>query len=446
MSLTLLTMILALQDAASPPLPAPASAAPPPGDAAGVAHKGPAAEASPQDAAAGHAPSVEELTTLVADRLGRTFQETPLLGWAILFGGILLGLIAGKILQTSLKRVGENLKSRGWIARGSIFQYAAGPASLAVIAAGVAAGFTRVVLHEAVAPVVAKCIALLYVIALGWFIYNLVDLVELGIRRITTDTTIIQLIRKALRIFLLIMFGLFVAENFFDADITAWIAGLGLAGLAVSLAAQGPIKNLFGSVTVVLDRPFGLNDRIKFGEYVGVVEVMGFRSTKLRTMNGHLVTIPNSKLIEDVVENITARPYIRREMNVTITYDTPPEKVQRALQIVRDLLAQPTMAETFNMTDFPPRVIFNDFKADSLNILVMYWYQLNVEGRDWWTFNAQAEEFNLNLLRAYNEAGISFAFPSQTVYLAGDAERQLAIRLMPNGDAALDDDRHARLS
>lgn len=438
MYFTLFTMILAMWQDGTPAAPT----TPPPQSDAAVA-----TDAAQAPAESTEAPqSVEELTSLVASRLGRTFEETTLLGWAILFGGILAGLVAWKILQTSLKRVGDRLKSRGWIARGSVFHYAAGPAGLAVFAAALAAGFTRVVMHEEVASIVTKFIALLSVVSLGWFIYNLVDLVELGIRRITTDTTIIQLIRKALRIFLLIMFGLFVAENFFNANITAWIAGLGLAGLAVSLAAQGPIKNLFGSVTVVLDRPFGLGDRIKFADKVGIVEVMGFRSTKLRTMEGHLVTIPNSKLIEDVVENISARPHIRRTMDVTITYDTPPEKVELAIKIIKDLLAEPFMAETFDMTEFPPRVAFNNFNADSLNITVAYWYQLNVEGRDWWTYNAQAEQLNLKLLRAYNDAGISFAFPTQTLYLAGDSERQLAVRMLSNGDVANDGDRHARLS
>lgn len=375
-----------------------------------------------------------DLTQKVVDHLERIFRDTSLVGWTILLAGIFLGLLGGFIVQRTLRDVSTRLKQRGWIARGSLFDYVSGPVKLAIFAAGLAFGFTGVALGKEVGELVGNAIGLLYVVALAWFLYNLVDIVEIGIRRITTDNTILQLIRKALRIFLLIIFGLFVAENFFGANISAWLAGLGLAGLAVSLAAQGPIKNIFGSVTVVLDRPFGLGDRITFGDKTGIVEVMGFRSTKLRTMDGHLVTIPNSKLIEDVVENITARPYIRRVMNVTITYDTPPERVEQAVHIIRDLLAQPFMAGTFNMTDFPPRVYFNNFNADSLNIMVAYWYQLNLSGpevRDWWTFNAQAQEFNFKLLRAYKEAGIDFAFPTQTIYLAGDTNRELAIRLTP---------------
>lgn len=380
-------------------------------------------------------PPAVDLQTQITNLFGRTLSETTYTGWAILLGAIIGGLVAGKILQTILQQIAKKAKARGWQARGQVLEYCAGPANLAVFAAFLGVGLTQIVMEKPVAEFSLKFIALLYVVSLAWFLYNLVDIVEFGIRKVTTDATIIQLIRKALRIFLLIVFGLFVAENVFGADITAWIAGLGLAGLAVSLAAQGPIKNIFGSITVVLDRPFGMGDRIKYGDAVGEVIAMGFRSTKLRTLEGHLVTIPNQKLIDDVVENITARPFIRRVLNVTVTYDTPPEKVEEGMQIIKDLLAESFMSETFDLVNFPPRVYFNNFNADSLNILVMYWYQLNVEGRDWWTYNEQAGKFNVKLLRAFNDAGISFAFPTQTLYLVGDPDRELSIRLLPDGGA-----------
>lgn len=115
---------------------------------------------------------------------------------------------------------------------------------------------------------------------------------------------------------------------------------LGIAGLAVSLAAQDSIKNLFGSVTIFIDNPFSVGDRIVFSGTDGFVEEIGFRSTRIRTLTGHLVTVPNMKFIDEAVENITARPYIRRTMNMTITYDTPPDKIEQAVQIIRDLLAE----------------------------------------------------------------------------------------------------------
>src|SRR5690606_23160639 len=135
-------------------------------------------------------------------------------------------------------------------------------------------------------------IAFLYIIAIGWFIYNLVDLVDIALRRLTAKTAsklddmIAPLIRKALRIFVVVIFVLFVAENVFGADITAWLAGLGIAGLAVSLSAQDSIKNLFGSITILLDKPFPVGDRIIFNGTDGFIEEIGFRSTRIRTFGG----------------------------------------------------------------------------------------------------------------------------------------------------------------
>lgn len=200
---------------------------------------------------------------------------------------------------------------------------------------------------------------------------------------------------------------------------------LGIAGLAVSLAAQDSIKNLFGSVTIFIDNPFSVGDRIVFSGTDGFVEEIGFRSTRIRTLTGHLVTVPNMKFIDEAVENITARPYIRRTMNMTITYDTPPDKIEQAVQIIRDLLA-----ESLDRDERSPRISFNDLNADSLNTRVDYWYLL-AEGRDFWTFNEHAHRFNLNLFRAYAQAGIEFAFPTQTLYLAGDPNRQLSVQIEP---------------
>src|SRR5690606_32061149 len=133
-------------------------------------------------------------------------------------------------------------------------------------------------------------------------------------------------------------FTLFVAQNVFGLDITGWLAGLGLAGLAVSLAAQDSVKNLFGWATVVFDRPFTTGDFVNYGGTLGTVEDISFRSTKLRMITGHLYTIPNMKWIDGTVENISARGFIRRDLNLSLTYDTTPEKVDEAVRIVEDIL------------------------------------------------------------------------------------------------------------
>ena len=200
----------------------------------------------------------------------------------------------------------------------------------------------------------------------------------------------------------------------------------------MSLAAQDSIKNVFGSITVLIDRPFRVGEAITCSGQTGAVEEIGFRSTKIRTFTGNVVTIPNSIVANEVIENIGRRPYIRRLFNVTITYDTPRAKIQEAIDILRRLLEEPGIAEpihpTIGLDSFPPRVFFNEFNADSLNILVVYWYAPPA----WWDYLAHAERLNLRIFEEYEKAGIEFAFPTQTLFLAGDPKRRLAVEMPPD--------------
>jgi len=366
---------------------------------------------------------------------GTVFTDTPRLGWLLLFTCILVGLIAGKIVQSILRRAGERWKEKGWEVGGCFFDNMASPSSLVLLTIGITIGLQGIKMPPELNAFTWNMTKLLYIVAIGWFVFNLIDLVDMGLRRVTNAETnklsaqLVPLIRKALRIFVVIVFMLFIAQNVFHVNITAWLAGLGIAGLAISLASQDSIRNLFGSVTVMLDKPFVVGDRIVFSGVEGFVEEIGFRSTRIRTFAGHLVTLPNMRFIDGSVENVSRRSFLRRGLNVTITYDTPSPKIDEALQIIKDLLAAEDMAAPFRSAERPPRVYFNEFNADSLNISVSYWYFLDAEkGHDWWHYQEHAELFNKRLFAAFGEAGIEFAFPTQTLYLAGDPSRQLTVQ------------------
>jgi len=381
-------------------------------------------------------------TDNIVGKLGPTFERTALWQWGVLLVAIFAGLVCGKLTSVSLRGAATRLDKREWEVRAAIFNDLASPASLALLSVGLMIGLGFVHMSEPVREFSNRVVLFLFVFAFGWWCYNLIDVVEIMLIRLTSktetklDDMVVPLIRKTLRIFLVIVYSLFVAQNIFGANITGWLAGLGIAGLAVSLAAQDSVKNLFGSLTVFFDRPFFVEDRIKFGGYDGVVEEIGFRSTRIRTLDGHLVSVPNMKFIDNEVENVAARPYIKRVMNITITYDTSPEKIDEALQIVKDIINKPEYTEAFDMEDRPPRVYFNDLNADSLNIILIYWYMLDEEAeRDWFGSLAFAEKFNTELFVKYGDAGIEFAFPTQTLYLAGDPARQLNVKMIGgNGD------------
>ena len=385
------------------------------------------------------APLVEEEPNAYLSILGPTFEQTSMGGWLALLIAIFVGLAVGKLVSATLNRVGERWTRHGWRARGTALQNAASPASLALLTLGLAVGLHGFIyLDESMATFVNNILAFLYLLALGWLLYNLVDVVELGLKSITSrtasklDDMILPLVRKSLRIFVVIVFALMVAQNVFGLNITGWLAGLGIAGLAVSLAAQDSVKNLFGSLTVFFDKPFVVGDFIDAMGTVGTVEQIGFRSTRIRTVPGNVVTIPNMKWIDNEVENISRRPAIRREMNVTIPYDTPLDKVDEAIDIVKQVLSDPQVVEEgrFDMEGNPPRVTFDKFNADSLNIKAYYWYQLAGDpDRGFFSWQEHCELVNLKLLRRFADAGIEFAFPTQTLYLAGHPARQLDVHV-----------------
>ena len=163
------------------------------------------------------------------------------------------------------------------------------------------------------------------------------------------------------------------------------------------------------------------SDRVVIDGHDGSVETVGLRSTKIRTLDGHLITVPNGELANKTIQNIGKRPYIRRIANITITYDTPPEKIERALEIIKELLDNHEGMHE----NLPPRVFFNELNSDSLNIIVMYWYH----PPDYWSYMKFTEGFNKEIFHRFNEEGIEFAFPTQTVYLAGDNSRPLKVGL-----------------
>jgi len=381
-------------------------------------------------------PATQESTTSIIEQLHfeKTLAETEWSGWGILLAGIFGGVVTGRLMQYCLRSIARVWISRGWKLRGTTVLSAAGPASLALLTLGLATGLIHIEMSKELLGFVGKVLAFLYILAIAWFTYNLVDLLDVALRHVTSktesklDDQLVPLIRKTLRIFLVVVFVLFIAENVFGADITAWLAGLGLAGLAVSLAAQDSIKNLFGSVAIFLDRPFSIGDRIIFDGHDGPVEEIGFRSTKIRTALGELVTVPNSKIVDASVKNVGSRPNILRKLNITLTYDTPPEKIERAIQIIEGILKEPEIAEPFqDMEKFPPRVHFSDLLADSLNIQVLYWFYPPAE---YWKYMEHAQKFNLKLLRAFEAEEIEFAFPTRTIHLAADEKRERAKQML----------------
>ncbi|MDZ7616645.1 MAG: mechanosensitive ion channel family protein, partial [Patescibacteria group bacterium] len=347
-------------------------------------------------------------------------------------GGVLIGRIAAVILL----HLGKRAEGRNWRNQSRLVSGLAGPVDLALIGVGLALGFAALKMTPELRLLANKTLLLILLLAGFWYLFNLIGALDLLIVRVigrpesTLDMQLAPFIRKSLRATVVVLGAMLIVQSVFNQNIGAWLAGLGIAGLAVSLAAQDSLKNIFGSITILLDRPFHVGERIVFAGYDGTIEEIGFRSTKVRTLTGHQVNIPNSKIVSEPVENIGRRPTIRRLMNVTIPYDTPCEKIEQAVAILRGLLEDDEFSgpihTTVGVDALPPRVFFNDFNPDSLNILVLYWYA----PPNFWDYMEHAQRLNLRIFAEFEKAGIEFAFPTQTLNLAGDAKRQLAISML----------------
>ena len=366
--------------------------------------------------------------------------------WVIVFVLLLGGFIAGKVVSFLLDKQADLLARRSGLAGlAAILRAASRPASPVVLGLALLAcqSFLTLDVDKAGELIPRGPIRVLWIkiaqaiiaAAVSWFLFRLVDLLEHLLGRLTgrthskLDDQLVPLLRKTLRVFIVILAALFIGQAIFEWEIGAIVAGLGIGGLAFALAAQDSLANLFGSVVIFADQPFAVGDRIKVSGSDGIVQEVGFRSTKMRTLEGHLVTIPNSVVSNQVVENIGKRPYIRRILNVGLTYDTPPQRMARAVEIAREMLAA---RGAHFPADLPGRAYFTDYNSDNLNIMIIYWFS----PPEWWDFLAFNHEFNMELLQRFNDEGLEFAFPTQTLYLKrGDQDAPPATPA-PQGGAA----------
>ena len=265
------------------------------------------------------------------------------------------------------------------------------------------------------------------ILALFWLVYLFVNVVDARLSQwakttgSTIDDILVPLFGKTLRIFIIVLAGIIVIQNLTGVEIGPLLASLGIGGLAVALAAKDSIANFFGTLTILFDKPFQVGERIVIDNYDGTVEEVGFRSTRIRLLSGNLVTIPNEKVVNSGLENVAKRPNIRWLNNIGITYDTPPEKIEKAVTIIREILAD---HEGMHL-DFPPRVYFNGFNDWSLNILVVAWYY----PPEYWDFQEWVQRTCLQITRRFSAEGIDFAFPTRTLHLANDDKRQLKLEL-----------------
>ena len=217
------------------------------------------------------------------------------------------------------------------------------------------------------------------------------------------DNYILPIISKAVK-GIIWTFGIIIGLDNIGFDITAMIAGLGIGGLALALAAQDSVKNIFAGIMIFLDKPFKIKDRIQIEGFDGVVEEVGLRSTRIRTLDGRIVTIPNSTFTDNSVVNVTSQPALKIVLNLGLTYDTDEVGMQKGVDILRQIVA-----DNSDVLEEDCSAGFKDFGDFSLGILFIYYVKPEAHWLD--SQNTISKE----VLARFTAAGLDFAFPTQTL-------------------------------
>jgi MscS family membrane protein len=206
--------------------------------------------------------------------------------------------------------------------------------------------------------------------------------------------------------------GALVALSQVGVSVASLLAGLGIGGLVIALAAQKTVENVFGAVSIGIDQPMREGDFVRVYDFVGTVEQIGLRSTRIRTLDRTVVTIPNGELANQRIESYTARDRIRLACMIGLEYSTTPAQLREILQALRKILEDHTKI-------WPDAIVvrFMQFAESSLDIEVMAWFQTG----DWSEFQGIREEVLINFMEAIARAGSSIAFPTRTIHLGASA-------------------------
>lgn len=358
-----------------------------------------------------HYGSLGKFPSWVPEFLQHKWGPNSIFDWmvsvAILVGALIIGKILYRIIGGTVKTLASKTKTG---LDDLLVDKLEEPVVYGIVILGFYWGFNRLHFTESVDVFFANTFMIIFILNITWLISRVLDaMVDEYLVPVVEksdsdfDDQLLPIIRKTVTAIIWVM-GILIALSNTGFNIGAMIAGLGIGGLALALAAQDTVKNIFGGIMVFLDKPFKMNDRIKVNGMDGFVEEIGVRSTRLRTLEGRLITVPNGQFSDNAVENVTLEPTRKVVVNIGLTYETTPAKMELAMKLLRDIVMQ-----NGKVTN-EPLVTFNNWGDFSMGILLIYF----IEETDN-IFSAQSE-INLEILKQFNTAGLDFAFPTQTIY------------------------------
>lgn len=310
-------------------------------------------------------------------------------------------------------------KLRQWTSRtktrvdDQLIEAADPPLGWFIAAFGVYAATLWLQLPDGVQDVLQVMYRVVCVIIIAWAMLRVSSLLTWLLQQMASHTDsslddhLVPLVGRVARVAVIALAVVFVFQEL-GFNVAGLIAGLGVGGIALALAAQDTVANWFGALMIYTDRPFEIGDWIKTGEIEGVVEEIGLRSTRIRTFSKTVISVPNADLAGDTIENFSRMPIRRIYVNVGVTYATTPAMMREALERLRDILrTHPGVDQTFWL------VKFNDFGDSALNIM-LYFFSTTT---NWQEYLSIREDIFLQIMTTLDEIGVGFAFPSTSVYL-----------------------------
>ncbi len=346
-----------------------------------------------------------------------TFLDQPVWRWF----GIVAVLWAGLAIMLSVHRVSQYWARRSASSgRWPRLLRPLGLVTVIPVVAWILADVLRI--SDIVYAAVTLSLSTLFSLALTWAVWVAGGAIAeslIALERLRASSIDSQLVRLVMRLLTIIATIAILVAGADRVGLPAYsvLAGLGVGGLAVALAAQQTLANLLGSLIIMFEKPFAVGHWIKVNDMEGTVEDVGFRSTRIRTFYDSLVTIPSSQLVNSTVDNMELREYRQVKTVLSLTYDTPAEKLEAFVEGVRRLLQAHANTRKDNI-----QVVLHDLGPSSLDILVNFF--VKVPDRPAGLVRRQG--IRLDILRLAEATGVRFAFPTQTVHIESLPEEKSA--------------------
>ena len=362
--------------------------------------------------------------------------------WMGLYVWQVIGLFVWILLALVIRNLFERILTQyltGWAKKTRIewddllLESVQKPLGLVVLISFLLLSYTNLQFGVSFNLYLSKILSISLSIAIFWVIYNLIDVFAEYLTHVTgrtensLDDQLVPLVRKTLRVFIVVLGVIVILQNN-GYNVASLIAGLGIGGLAVALAAKDTLANFFGSITIFVDRPFRMGDWIKTSAAEGTVEEVGFRSTRIRTFYNSVVSVPNSSLANSEIDNLGMREFRRLKTILNLTYDTSPEQMEAFVEGIKAIVKANS-----NFRQDYYEIHFHAFGAHSLDVLVYVFFSVP----DWSTELQQRHNFLLEILRLAKALKVEFAFPTQTLHIDSHIQGELAEKPSPSTDSLI---------